>query len=93
MPGDLTTTNVLLGILATVSVLEVLVIIGLCAGGVIMFRRLMDAFARVEERQLAPAVKRVNDILEDVKSVTEVARRAAGHADRVTGWWRIFRGK
>ena len=91
MPADLTTTNVLLGILATVSVLEALVVIGLFAGGVIMFRRMMGAFAHIEEHQIAPAAKRVNAILDDVKSVTEAAKRAAGHADRVTGWWRIFR--
>ena len=92
MSADLTTTNVLLGILATVTVLEALVVIGLFAGGVMMFRRMMGAVARIEEHQIAPAAKRVNEILDDVKSVTEVARRAAGHADRVSGWWRIFRG-
>jgi hypothetical protein len=91
MPGDLTTTNVLLGILATVSVLEALVVIGLVVGGVMAFRRMMSAFADIEEHQIAPAAKRVNEILDDVKSVTEVAKRAAGHADRVAGWWRIFR--
>jgi pyrimidine operon attenuation protein/uracil phosphoribosyltransferase len=88
MSADLTTTNVLLGILATVSVLEALVVIGLFAGGMIVFRRMMDAVARIEERQIAPAAKRVNSILDDVKSVTEVARRAADSADRISGWWR-----
>ena len=88
MSGDLTTTNVLLGILATVSVLEALVVIGLFAGGMIVFRRMMDAVARIEERQIAPVAKRVNDILDDVKSMTEVARRAADGAERISGWWR-----
>jgi len=88
MSADLTTTNVLLGILATVSVLEALVVIGLFAGGMIVFRRMMDAVARIEERQIAPAAKRLNNILDDVKSVTEVARRAADSADRISGWWR-----
>jgi pyrimidine operon attenuation protein/uracil phosphoribosyltransferase len=92
MPADLTTTNVLLGIIATVSVLEALVVVGLLAGGVMMFRRMMGAVARIEAHQIAPATKRVNEILDDVKSVTEMAKRAAGHADRVTGWWRVFRG-
>jgi hypothetical protein len=92
MPADLTTTNVLLGILATVTVLEALVVIGLVVGGVMMFRRMMGTVARIEEHQIAPAAKRVNEILDDVKTVTVVAKRAAGHADRVTGWWRVFRG-
>ena len=91
MPADLTTTNVLLGILATVSVLEALVVIGLFAGGVIMFRQMMGAFAHTwKKHQIAPAAKRVNKILDDVKSVTEVAKRVADHADRVAGWWHIF---
>jgi len=88
MSADLTTTNVLLGILATVSVLEALVVIGLFTGGMIVFRRMMDAVVRIEERQIAPAAKRLNNILDDVKSVTEVARRAADSADRISGWWR-----
>lgn len=92
MSGDLTTTNVLLGILAMVSVLEALVVIGLFAGGVMMFRRMMGAVAHIEAHQIAPAAKRINEILDDVKSVTEVAKRAAGHAHRMTGWWRVFRG-
>jgi hypothetical protein len=86
--ADLTTTNLLLGILATVSLLEALVVIGLFAGGIFVFRRMMIAFARIEERQIAPAAKRVNEILDDVKSVTDVARRAADRADRVSAWWR-----
>jgi hypothetical protein len=90
MPVDLTTTNVLLGILATVSVLEALVVVGLVAGGILAFRRMMDTVARIEERQIAPAAKRVNEILDDVKVVTNVAKRAADGADRVAGWWRVF---
>ena len=69
-------------------VLEALVVIGLFAGGMLVFRRMMDTVGRIEERQIAPAAKRVNDILDDVKSVTEVARRAADGADRISGWWR-----
>ena len=88
MSADLTTTNVLLGILTTVSLLEALVVIGLFAGGVIVFRRMMDAVARIEEQRIAPAAKRVNEILDDVKSVTDVARRVADRADRISGWWR-----
>ena len=92
MTVDLTATNVLLGILATVSVLEALAVVGLLAGGFMLFRRLMGAIADMEKRQVAPAAAKVNEILDDVKSVTGVARRAAERADRVTGWWRVFRG-
>jgi hypothetical protein len=75
------------------SVLEALVVIGLFAGGVMMFRRMMGAFAHIEEHQIAPAAKRITEILDDVKSVTDVAKRAAARAERVTGWWRIFKGR
>lgn len=91
MAIDLTTTNVLLGILATVSVLETLAVVGLFVGGYLLFRRMMTLIEGIEERQVAPAAARVNDILDDVKSVTGVAKSAAERADRVAGWWREFR--
>ena len=91
MTVDLTTTNVLLGILATVSVLEVLAVAGLFAGGFIMFRRLMNVITELEERRVAPAAARLNDILDDVKVMTDVARRAAESAERAAERWNIFR--
>ena len=92
MPVDLATTNVLLGILATVSVLEVLAVVGLVAGGYLLFRRLMKLLTEIEQRQVAPAAARVNEILDDLKTVTRAAKRAAESADRMAGWWRGFRG-
>jgi pyrimidine operon attenuation protein/uracil phosphoribosyltransferase len=92
MAVDLTTTNVLLGILATVSVLEALAVVGMFVGGYLLFRRVMTLIKGIEERQVAPAAARVNAILDDVKTVSGVARSAAERADRVTGWWREFRG-
>jgi hypothetical protein len=92
MAIDLTTTNVLLGILATVSVLETLAVVGLFVGGYLLFRRMMTLIAGLEERQVAPAAARVNAILDDVKSVTGVAKSAAERADRMAGWWRGSRG-
>jgi len=91
MTVDLTTTNVLLGILATVSVLEVLAVVGLFAGGFIMFRRLTKVIEEIEQRRVAPAAARLNDILDDVKAMTDVARRAAESAERAAGWFNIFR--
>jgi hypothetical protein len=91
MTVDLTTTNVLLGVLATVSILEVLAVIVLVVAGFMMFRRLTELIGRIEERQVTPAAARVNAILDDVKAMTDVAKRAAEHADRMAGWWRRFR--
>jgi len=92
MAIDLTTTNVLLGILATISVIEALAFVGVFVGGYLLFRRVMTLIEGIEERQVAPAAARVNDILDNVKSVTAVAKSAAERADRVAGWWRGFRG-
>src|SRR5262245_46424575 len=83
MTVDLTTTNVLLGVLATVSILEVLVVIGIFVAGFMMFRRLTQLIERIEERQVAPAAARVNEILGDLKAMTDVAKRAAERVDRM----------
>jgi|KBSMisStandDraft_5_1062788.scaffolds.fasta_scaffold3015943_1 hypothetical protein len=92
MSGDLTTTNILLGILTTISVLEALLVIGLFAGGAFALRRMLHTLAQIEERRIAPATERVTKILDDVQAITEVGRRAAQGADRVAGWWRTVRG-
>lgn len=69
-PVDLETTNLLLGIMAAVSVLEALVLIGLAIGGFVMYRRVMRAIAEIEARQIAPLREKVDAILGDVKEVT-----------------------
>jgi hypothetical protein len=67
---DLGTTNVLLGIMAVVSVLEA---IALIAGGVLAYRLYTEAMATVrdlERRRIDPLVAQVNEILVDVKGIT-----------------------
>lgn len=78
---DLTTTNVLLGIMAAVSLLEAAAVIALLGGGFLMYRRLTDLIAGIEGRQIAPAMSRVNAILDDVKDISGLARGAADGAD------------
>ena len=86
MPTDLTTTNVLLGIMAAVSVLEGIAVGALLLGGFLIYRRLECLIGRIEERHVAPAVGRVNAILDDVKGVTAVARHAADSTDSGVRW-------
>ena len=62
MAPDLTTTNVLLGIMAAVSLLEGLAVLGALLAGVLVYRRVMQVVNSIEERQVAPAVARVNAI-------------------------------
>ena len=78
---DLTTTNVLLGVMAAVSLLEAAAVIALLGGGLLLYRRVTRLLAGIEERQIAPVTARVNAILDDVKSVSGVARGAANGAD------------
>jgi hypothetical protein len=68
--GDLQTANVALIIMATVSVLEALVLIGLGIGGFLVYRRVMTLVTDLEARQIEPLREKVDAILMDVKSVT-----------------------
>ena len=68
--GNLDTTNVLLGIMAGVSVLEALVLIGIGIAGFMVYRRVMKLVEDLEARQIAPIREKVDAILGDVKTVT-----------------------
>lgn len=67
---DLQTTNTALIIMAVVSVLEALLLIGLGVGGYMVYRRVMRLVNDLEERQVAPIREKVDAILSDVKAVT-----------------------
>jgi hypothetical protein len=82
MSGELGTTNLLLGIMAAVSVLEALLLIGVGVAGVIVYRRVMDLINGLEARQIAPAMARVNAILEDVKGVTTKVKEETERVDQ-----------
>jgi hypothetical protein len=77
---DLHTTNILLGIMAAVSVLEALLVIGMGIGGFIAYRRVMQLVTDLEGRQIAPLREKVDAILLDVKSVTA---RVSQQSERV----------
>ena len=70
MTGDLSTTNMWLAIMAIVSVLEALLLIGMGVGGFLAYRRVMQLVNDLETRQIAPLRERVDAILGDVKAVT-----------------------
>jgi len=82
MAGELGTTNLLLGIMAAVSVLEALAIIGLGIAGFMVYRRLMDLVNGLETRQIAPAMGRVNAILDDMKVVTAKVKEETERVDQ-----------
>jgi uncharacterized protein YoxC len=82
MSGELGTTNLLLGIMAAVSVLEGLVIIGIGVAGFIAYRKVMELVTGLETRQVAPAMARVNAILDDVKDVTAKVKEETERVDQ-----------
>ena len=71
MEPNLGSINVPLWIMAAVSVLEALVIIGVAIGGFIVYRRLTQTLSELEARQIAPLRAKVEHILEDVQSITD----------------------
>jgi len=74
-------TNLLLGIMAAVSVLEALAIIGMAVAGFTVYRKVMELVAGLETRQVAPAMIRVNAILDDVRDVTAKVRQETERVD------------
>jgi ACT domain-containing protein len=83
---DLHTTNVLLGIMAAVSVLEALLIIGLGVGAFVAYRRVMRVVTDLETRQIGPLREKVEDILGDVKAVTALVSQQTERVDHaITG--------
>jgi hypothetical protein len=78
---DLGTTNIMLGIMAAVSVLEALVVVGMAIAGYMAYKRVMDLVNGIEERQVAPAMARVNAILDDAKVVSAKVKDEAERVD------------
>ena len=81
MPADLSTTNLLLGIMAVVSVLEALVVVGIGVAGWMMFKRVMELVDGLEQRHIVPLRTKVDAILTDVKGVTEKVKEETERVD------------
>ena len=81
MEGNLGTTNLLLGIMAVVSVLEALLLIGMSIAGFIAYRRVMEVVNVLESKHVAPAMIRLNAILDDVKGVTAKVKEETERVD------------
>jgi len=82
MGVDLGTTNVLLGIMAAVSVLQALVLIGAGIAGFIVYRRVTQLVTDLEARQIAPLREKVETILADVKTVTARVNQQTERVDQ-----------
>lgn len=82
MQPDLGTTNLLLGIMAVVSVLEGLVLVGMGVAGWMMYRQVMELVNGLEQRHIMPLRARVDAILDDVKGVTEKVKEETDRVDQ-----------
>jgi hypothetical protein len=81
MQGNLDTTNVLLGIMAAVSVLEGLLLIGVGVGALMAYRRIMTLINGIEERQIAPAMAKVHSILDNLNNVSSTVKQETERVD------------
>jgi len=71
---DLGTTNVLLGIMAAISIIEGLVLIGVGFAAFRIYKTAMTMVEGIEERQIAPAMAKVNMLLDQVNAVASTVR-------------------
>jgi hypothetical protein len=81
MESQLDTANLFLGIMAAVSVLQALVLIGAGIAGFIAYKRVMTLVNGIEAQHVAPTVVRVNAILDDVKVVSAKVRAETERVD------------
>ena len=77
----LATTNIMLGVMAAVSVLEALVIIGAAVAGYFAYRQVTTLVSGIEERQVAPAMIRINAILDDLRAVSMTVKDETDRVD------------
>ena len=68
--GDVNSLSIPLWIMAVVSVLQALLLIGIGIAGYLAYSRVMTLVNDLEARQIAPLREKVDAILADVKSVT-----------------------
>jgi len=68
--ADLQSLSIPLWIMAVVSVLQALLLIGIGVAGYLAYSRVMTLVNELEARQIAPLREKVDAILMDVKSVT-----------------------
>ena len=85
--GNLDTTNLLLGIMAAVSVLEAIVLIGLGVMAYRLYGQAMRAVREIEQRQIAPLVTHVNTLMTRVDAILgdlrDVTARVSTRTERV----------
>lgn len=80
--ANLGMTNLMLGIIAAVSLLEAIVVIALGIAAYMVFRRASALMSTIELQHVAPAMGRVNAILDDVHGVTTKVKEETERVDQ-----------
>jgi len=85
--GNLDTTNLFLGVMAAVSLLEALVLIGVGVLAYRLYTQAVQTVREIEARQIAPLAARVNTLMTSVDAilgdVKEVTSRVSNRTERV----------
>jgi hypothetical protein len=86
MPGDLSSLSIPLWIMAVLSVLQALLLIGVGVAGYLVYSRVMTLINELEARQIAPLREKVDAILADVKGITARVSQQTERVDHaITG--------
>jgi hypothetical protein len=84
--GDLHSLSIPLWIMAVVSALQALLLIGIGIGGYLVYSRIMTLVNDLEARQIAPLREKVDAILADVKAITARVSQQTERVDHaITG--------
>src|SRR3954463_6267853 len=84
--GDVNSLSIPLWIMAVVSVLQALLLIGIGVAGYVVYSRVTTLITDLETRQIAPLREKVDAILADVKSVTARVSQQTERVDHaITG--------
>jgi len=82
MEPNLGTLNLLVGIISAAAVLEALAIIGIGVAAFVIYKRLSELVTTLEAKHVAPAMVRLNAILDDVNGVTSKVREETERVDQ-----------
>jgi hypothetical protein len=86
MGGDLNSLSIPLWIMAVVSVLQALLLIGMGVAGYLVYSRVMTLINDLEVRQIAPIREKVDAILADVRGITARVNQQTERMDHaITG--------
>ena len=87
MPGSLDTTNTMLAIIAAVSVLQGLVLIGLGVAGWKIYKLATDTIREIDEKRVQPIAQKVNGLVDRAHQVTDrvhaITERVQHRAEKV----------